>query len=534
MKQVITTIYILLISLSTFAQSQWEEYLSHEKAAATHFGHFLYNGQVSIGIENSTFTLETITGNQPKQHVYDKYYQFKPKSTITGLSKKQLLLLEPFDFDLDGSGAVSIRFSEGVIDIHELNPHYSVAPPYYSEMIPCADAIFPADTSQNLECLSKYGDIRYFFNSQSEPLGFEEGIEINGYHEGLQNEFYYIVDGWLSTYEDGEFTSRLAIPNDSKIYNDPYRNQLVLFTDSVLTRYDYNDFNFVEEQTFETYPLAIVFAPDGMYYVSEASGGFNIYRVTEDGALSFWYNIPQAPSGQDFIFKDFDIEGLDVYIFGIQYDETTHNSFSIVQKFNLLSSYAPVRNNLAITKAEIAQSEYMNWYKYDYDIVVKNNGQTSVEYFNLYSDQDGIDELFYNQIDESFEGNLAPGDSVTFVGTFEEGYLDMMNLIVPGSDFMFDALPFDNSKTVFIESSSISDHLGSNINLYPNPTNDILNITLDGIATDNIIIYDILGLPVDFRIVNDNQIDVSELGTGQYILTLTTNRYTSSKVFIKI
>lgn len=67
--------------------------------------------------------------------------------------------------------------------------------------------------------------------------------------------------------------------------------------------------------------------------------------------------------------------------------------------------------------------------------------------------------------------------------------------------------------------------------IYPNPVSDILNIkTQDEIL--NVIIYDISGRQINTR-VNNNQVDVSDLTKGFYIINIVTNRASYQQKFIK-
>ena len=67
--------------------------------------------------------------------------------------------------------------------------------------------------------------------------------------------------------------------------------------------------------------------------------------------------------------------------------------------------------------------------------------------------------------------------------------------------------------------------------IYPNPVSDILNIkTQDEVL--NVMIYDISGRQINTRI-NNNQIDVSDLTKGFYIINVVTDRASYQQKFIK-
>ena len=77
--------------------------------------------------------------------------------------------------------------------------------------------------------------------------------------------------------------------------------------------------------------------------------------------------------------------------------------------------------------------------------------------------------------------------------------------------------------------SAISDFENSGINIYPNPTNGLLNI--ENIRNSEIYIYNILGEKVAYHSVkNDNTtIDLSNLSNGTYLIKLITKEGTYSK-----
>lgn len=79
--------------------------------------------------------------------------------------------------------------------------------------------------------------------------------------------------------------------------------------------------------------------------------------------------------------------------------------------------------------------------------------------------------------------------------------------------------------------------LGLNLKLHPNPSDSVLNVTLqNGEANISIQVYDILGKLVYNQNLNANnrsQIDVSELKQGLYLIKLTVGDKTEIKRFIK-
>ena len=77
--------------------------------------------------------------------------------------------------------------------------------------------------------------------------------------------------------------------------------------------------------------------------------------------------------------------------------------------------------------------------------------------------------------------------------------------------------------------SAISDIENSSINIYPNPSNGILNI--ENISNTEIYIYNILGEQISHYFIKDENtsLDISNLSNGTYLLKLVTNEGTYSK-----
>lgn len=76
----------------------------------------------------------------------------------------------------------------------------------------------------------------------------------------------------------------------------------------------------------------------------------------------------------------------------------------------------------------------------------------------------------------------------------------------------------------------------SNIVIYPNPSNSILNVSLGSFVDNSIIhVYDVQGRTVKVVNVfeNDIKLDVSDLMSGMYVVKLTSNGISTTKKFIK-
>jgi hypothetical protein len=79
----------------------------------------------------------------------------------------------------------------------------------------------------------------------------------------------------------------------------------------------------------------------------------------------------------------------------------------------------------------------------------------------------------------------------------------------------------------------VDDNLLSQVSLFPNPATDIVNIQLPNtVEMKSIAVYDVLGKVVVNSATN-NQINVSQLNGGVYMVTIETNQGTVTKKIIK-
>lgn len=90
----------------------------------------------------------------------------------------------------------------------------------------------------------------------------------------------------------------------------------------------------------------------------------------------------------------------------------------------------------------------------------------------------------------------------------------------------------ETTKSLTYASLAIADEYSLNFSLYPNPTNGVLNIT-SKTPIDRIEIYSVLGKQVLNTTTNLDRIDISNLGTGIYIIKAHSNNELGIKRIIK-
>ena len=129
-------------------------------------------------------------------------------------------------------------------------------------------------------------------------------------------------------------------------------------------------------------------------------------------------------------------------------------------------------------------------------------------------------------------------------GVFPIGIVDDNTVGQPGySSALFfpgEASPYTNGNAFAIRlnmgaTTGINENSISNVSVYPNPSNGLVNINFDGKENMNIRVRDISGKVVHTDLINSNSsIDFSEFGKGIYLLDITNNHGTfTQKVTIQ-
>jgi hypothetical protein len=125
-------------------------------------------------------------------------------------------------------------------------------------------------------------------------------------------------------------------------------------------------------------------------------------------------------------------------------------------------------------------------------------------------------------IDNDVSPNVYGPLSYSFTTVGDIVYMDITNSIGEVATFWADTL----STNEFLEQA---------ISIYPNPVGDVINIsTLDSVDINILSIYDLQGRKVlNKQFVENQQVNVSELLSGVYILEVTTDKGTLTKKIVK-
>jgi extracellular elastinolytic metalloproteinase len=136
----------------------------------------------------------------------------------------------------------------------------------------------------------------------------------------------------------------------------------------------------------------------------------------------------------------------------------------------------------------------------------------------------------YSHSLSAFDSTGSSETSIVFRFTYhaDEGYADEGALI---DNFVVEGV---------INSLSLEENNIKGLSLYPNPTNGLLNISSDtSLQNARISIYDVTGRilsnAVNFNLINNNSIniDVNNLASGNYFITIENDNLRSVKQFIK-
>lgn len=123
---------------------------------------------------------------------------------------------------------------------------------------------------------------------------------------------------------------------------------------------------------------------------------------------------------------------------------------------------------------------------------------------------------------QEFTATGYTANAYVFIASSSIGFLFGTGNGYPGSELWLDAISISSSAGVI--------ELSSNLKVYPNPANDVLNISANG-EISNVVISTLDGKVV--QTTNDTSVDVSNLTSGMYIYQVTVNGKVSTGNFVK-
>ncbi|OUR94617.1 hypothetical protein A9Q87_02995 [Flavobacteriales bacterium 34_180_T64] len=129
---------------------------------------------------------------------------------------------------------------------------------------------------------------------------------------------------------------------------------------------------------------------------------------------------------------------------------------------------------------------------------------------------------------------VESGETVRIISKFE----DFADAVVPYMYHCHNLIHEDNGMmgqfTVVDSTLGLTEILNQDIAMFPNPTNDFLNITIpDFYDVESVIVYDVNGKEVLNFKVKLSRIDLGDLDSGVYIIKMVTNQGEISKKILK-
>ncbi|WP_298893778.1 FG-GAP-like repeat-containing protein [uncultured Psychroserpens sp.] len=277
-------------------------------------------------------------------------------------------------------------------------------------------------------------------------------------------------------------------------------------------------------------------------FVGASSGNHKLMRNDGNGVfvdVTTAANVSSAPTGHENVSHDFDNDGfLDIACNGTIMYGKGDMTFE-----DLDSSQINYKNG---SFGDLNNDGFIDTY---YNDVIYWNGTTSNNWIKIntvgtVSNIDGIGarvELYTSagvQIRDvrSGEGFEYMSTINTHFGIGSQTTIDSVVIYWPSGIIDTVLNPTINTPLEVIEGATltIEDSFVNDLVVYPNPTNDVLNIsTSDNLQNAIYTIFDITGKRVMNAKLDQNKIDVSALNTGNYILRIVSGNTIKSQKFIK-
>jgi hypothetical protein len=526
MKSLYTFLFSFTLFLSLSSQSEWQEFLSHERSIISVNGHLLIDSTLHIAYNDG---LKRIIGNQKPDALITHYpYMYQRiKSTRTGINSKELLLLEAFDYDISGLGLVSLRNENGSFWGKEQFGYEDFGTDF--QIVP--DGIISPAPQILDQVIDHHGDLIKLENGMLETTS---PSPVDGFHEGLDDNFFAIKEDTLYRYSDTAILPVFFLGNYKSLLNDPYNNSLVIENENLLTWYSYDDFTMIQSQVIEPNSVGIQFIEDGFYQLAITDLGYVVYKYTSPDIPAF-ETIYELPYEEiiDFNISSFEVDGDDIYFVGVNYENGF--GFHYVQKRTIGQLFQPVRADLSIDTFSVIKKIIPTGDTHDFSFTVRNNGSNTINSFAITSPNLPIFHNDYSYIRKHFDINLEPEETYTFSSS---GYFitdpSQLTIKVIGVNYAFDANNDNDSYTADVISLSNTNTSILDIEIYPNPSSEILNIKGDIDNNSTAYIYDSKGQIVKFNRLSFDKLDISQIPKGVYNLVINSKANAQSITFTKI
>lgn len=109
------------------------------------------------------------------------------------------------------------------------------------------------------------------------------------------------------------------------------------------------------------------------------------------------------------------------------------------------------------------------------------------------------------------------------------------DVFIAGSDNASSTITIDNVVIDGSETAGVNENILANLSVYPNPTSDVVNVSVDALVS-NVAIADLNGRTVKtvkFDGVSNASVNVSDLASGVYMMTVSSDKGTTTKKIVK-
>lgn len=527
-------IFILATSLLT-GQDDWQEHFSHDRSAYEHIGQFVVDGNIVLLMGNwggPMNTLETITGNSKKNAmVVSEYNEFlNIKTTTTGINEKEILLLNPWDYDITGLGVYSVRLINDAITTRDIQLIDGEYPFIY-------DAYIPSGALEPKEVISDYTNEWFTLDANDNIIGSVPLQNKFNFHE-TPNEVFQISGGILNPlFLPSDHPGNLNLGSYDRIDNDPYRNHIAIMTSSEMKRYHAETGELIRTDQLSTDPIDIIFTEEGFYYLSENEDRYTVYIYNDDLSQSeVWYELQKEGEIADFNVSNFEIIDDDIYFIGLIKRPGLLGEFSYVQKRNKNVTFAPNRKDVRIDSVYISGGptgpDPWDFWHYDYGYKVTNTSDDTIHHFTILTPGMGAELGPFRLVYDNISQELAPGQSYEGKGEFWYYEQFFLTLTIAGVDFGFDRVP--DTYTAEVMTLSSNDPKLNVYSIFPNPSSDQLFLKGEINEIKSIYISNSAGRQMEVVKDGINSVDISFLPKGQYWLEIRTVSHVEQHPFIKI
>ena len=541
MKRIVSTLALVLFIISTsFTQTEALQVVDHNSRHAHVSSMKAYNGGVLYSSQNDLFPLTRlnyINDSGDLVELFESYYEHrfvKYYPQVDGTM--HIYMCGLFDYDLAIGSIYKFIFDGVDLELIDLNFWYYFD--YITEVEVLNDESIYYIMNSEIIHIDQSGTVL------DSVLTIQSGIYNDRLFQDKSGQVYlWNKKEIIRLLGDNQVETAFEIQNDSddildiKVSEDGY----IFIATNNFCQYLNPQF---EEIINYDYPLGYEFK----YGVElEGEAVFYIQLHDEFEEPSLWHNIDpfdQLVHIHDYISLDMEILQIEF----VNQDLLLGGFFESIKPAGIIKSFPGFEKgqydyvNISLDEFNLKHAskdtawtyidsdgnEVVNYnYTYEYDFTVSNIGNQNIEHFDVYSTNyfgQFENKIFFTR--EVTDG-IEVGETKTFTGSFELWFSlslqdNAYTYYIPGANHLRDDEMGNNSIEVTIISSTDDNRAQiRDVNLYPNPTDQYLNITGNELNNLKYKLVDLNGKVFKFgNLDSARRLDLSQLSTGIYYLVL--------------